>query len=118
MTGLILEATRVELIVDDDEGFHSFHAVATRPRRFLSLARSSEEPEVYCELNDQSQGFRSRTVSYELRFPIVTFTVEAPESFELGHATRRVDVRLPPTTSAAEVATCLRAVFLRANTRS
>lgn len=111
MTGLSIEATRVELIVDDDEGFHSFHAVSTKPRGFLSLARSSEEPGIYCELNDQSQGFRSRTVSYELRAQLVIITVTAPESFESRRSTQRIEVRLPPGTSAAEVVTCLRAVF-------
>ncbi|NOU26801.1 MAG: hypothetical protein HOO96_02750 [Polyangiaceae bacterium] len=108
---VMLRASKVDLIIDDDEGLTSFYASSARPRGHLALTRSGADGHLHCELDDQGNGFRSRTLTYRLDQRTVVFTVRAPEGFDRARLVREVEVLLPPRANLEKVRACLLALF-------
>lgn len=108
---MTVQPDKLELIVEDDELLNSFYAKWASPRGYLAVARSTPEPEVYCELNGQENGFRSKTLTYAIDGRTLRFKLASGESFLRGAGLHAMALELPRNANLAKVRRCLAAVL-------
>lgn len=105
------KVAKLELIIEDDELLSSFCARWESPRGYIAIARATPERELYCELNGQQNGFRSKTIAYALDGKALRFSVADDESFLRDRKVKAVELELPRGSRLARVKACLDAVF-------
>jgi hypothetical protein len=107
-----IAAKTVETIVDDDEGLSSLHVAWLDAGGYFSVARERGQDAIYCELNDQSQAFYSRTVRYAMSGRNVRFWVSGDEHFDGSGRIKDIEVVIPDGALDLEgISSCLRAIF-------
>jgi hypothetical protein len=110
---MVIKGKHVETIVDDDEGLSSFYATSLDPAEgYFCVAIVSGDNLIYCELNDQSNGFYSKTVKYTMTGRRITFRVFDDEYFDSSNRLNEVEVAIPDKEfDLEEIASCLKFIF-------
>jgi hypothetical protein len=113
---MLVTAKNVETIVDDDEGLSSFYVAWLDAGGYFSVAKESGEEFIYCELNDQSNGFYSKTVKYTITGRRIKFWVSDDEYFDRSNRINEIEIVIPDKEFDIErISSCLEFIFGKAN---
>ena len=109
---MLVTAKKVETIVDDDEGLSSFYVAWLDAGGYYSVARERGEDVIYCELNDQSSGFYSKTVKYTITGRRIKFWVSDDEYFDGPNRINEIEIVIPDKVGDIEqISSCLKFIF-------
>jgi hypothetical protein len=111
MAGLLVAGKKVETIVDDNEGLVSFHVAWQDAGGYFLVSRERGEPQIYCELNDQANGFYSKTVKYSIDDRKIKFVVSNDEYFDAINGINEIEVVITEGLDMGEISSCLEFIF-------
>jgi len=111
---MLVTGKKVETIVDDDEGLSSFHVAWLEAGGYFSVAIEQGGDEIYCELNDQANGFYSNTVNYTITDRRIKFRVSDDEYFDRPNRINEIEIVIPDKEfDIEEISSCLKVIFGR-----
>ena len=113
---MLITGKKVETIVDDDEGQSSFYVTSLDAGEgYFCVVRENGEDLIYCELNDQSNGFYSKTVKYTITGRRIKFWVSDGEYFDRSNRINEVEIAIPDKEfDMEEISSCLKFVIGKA----
>lgn len=112
---MLVTGKKVETFIDDDEGLSSFHVAWLDAGGYFSVAIESGENIIYCELNNQSNGFYSKTVKHTITGRRIKFWVSDDEYFDRSNRINEIEIVIPDKFDIGEVSSCLEHVFRMAD---
>ena len=109
---MLVTGKKVETIVDDDEGLSSFYVAWLEAGGYFSVEKESGENVIYVELNDQSNGFYSKTVKYTIADRRIKFRLSDDEYFDRPNRINEIEIVIPDEGfNIKEISTCLKFIF-------
>jgi hypothetical protein len=111
MACLLVAGIKVETIVDDNEGLVSFHVAWQDAGGYFLVARERGETQIYCELNDQANGFYSKTLKYSIDDRKIKFVISNDEYFDAINGINEIEVVIPEGLDMGEISACLEFIF-------
>jgi hypothetical protein len=109
---MFVTGKKVETIVDDDEGLSSFYVTWLDAGGYFSVAIEWGEGPIYCEVNDQANGFYSKTVTYTMTDRKIRFRVSDDEYFDRSNRINEIEVAIPEKEfDLKEISSCLKFIF-------
>lgn len=99
MGGVMLnkKATEIEVAIDDEEGLTSISFAWEGPGGYFIITNDPESRRIYCELEDQSNGFYTENIDYFIAHDgkSVTLRIDSGLTFIREKSINEIKIELP-----------------------
>src|SRR5215475_13758556 len=113
---MLVTGKNIETIVDDGEGLSSFYVAWLDAGGYFAVDIENGDNTIFCEFNDQSNGFYSKTVKYAMNGRRIKFWVSVDEYFDRKNRINEIDIVIPDKEfDIKEISSCLEFIFSTAN---
>lgn len=108
---MIKNVTKIECIINDEEGLTSLCLWWGEVGSYMSIDKDIHDPRLYCEFEDQINGFYTMTLKYNIINNIVEFTLDNGEFFDKKLQLQKVSVQILDLSSFEKVRNILSLLF-------
>jgi len=100
----------IEAITNDEEELSSLY-ILFEDGGHVAIAREMSSDKIYCEYNDQGNGFYPKTLSYQYSKGMLSLLLSDDECFDSNCLVQALSIRIPHISDDRSIHSSLNSIF-------